>query len=75
LHRASSKMGRYSPRVLIGEKDVFIALRAYIDRSGTSSSHYVSLAAFGAPDDVWLIFERAGPKSSKQPLLPLPTFT
>lgn len=44
--------------MLIGEKDVFIAIRAYIDRSGTPSSGFVCLAAFGAPDDVWARFER-----------------
>jgi Protein of unknown function (DUF3800) len=55
--RAKSKMGRLSPRVLISEKDVFIAIRAYIDRSGTASSGFVCLAAFGAPDDVWARFE------------------
>lgn len=51
-------MGRLSPHALIGEKDGFIAIRAYIDRSGSSSSRFVSLAAFGAPDDVWLRFEK-----------------
>lgn len=51
-------MGRFSPRVLISERDVFIAIRAYIDRSGTASSRFVSLAAFGAPDGVWARFER-----------------
>jgi hypothetical protein len=51
-------MGRLSPHVLIGERDVFIAIRAYIDRSGQSDTHFVSLAAFGAPDDVWARFER-----------------
>lgn len=55
---AVSKMGRLSPRVLIGDKDVFIAIRAYIDRSGASETHFVSLAAFGAPDDVWARFDR-----------------
>jgi hypothetical protein len=51
-------MGSLYPRVLIGDKDVFIAIRAYIDRSGLSESRFVSLAAFGAPDDVWARFER-----------------
>jgi len=58
LRQAASKIGRLSPRVLISEKDVFIALRAYIDRSGQPSSGFVSLAAFGAPDDVWARFEK-----------------
>jgi hypothetical protein len=51
-------MGKFSPRVLIHEKDVFIAIRAYVDRSGQSSSRFVSLAAFGAPDEVWEKFEK-----------------
>lgn len=37
---------------------MFIAVRTYIDRSGKSESRFVSLAAFGAPDDVWARFER-----------------
>ncbi|MHB1021821.1 MAG: DUF3800 domain-containing protein [Acidobacteriaceae bacterium] len=51
-------MGKLSPRVLIGEQDVFMAIRTYIDRSGQAETRFVSLAAFGAPDDVWARFER-----------------
>lgn len=43
--------------MLISKRDWFIAIRAYIDRSGAPESHFVSLAAFGAPDDVWAKFE------------------
>jgi hypothetical protein len=43
--------------LLIGGKDHFLAIRAYIDRSGQASSKFVSLAAFVATDDVWAKFE------------------
>jgi len=51
-------MGQCCPRVLINGRDFFIAIRAYIDRSGTSESGCVSLAAFGATDEVWGRFEK-----------------
>lgn len=55
--RAISRMGLFAPYVLIDGRECFIAIRAYLDRSGLPASRFVSLAAFGAPDDVWAKFE------------------
>jgi hypothetical protein len=65
-------MGQMSPRVLISDKEFFIAIRAYLDRSGAANTGCVSLAAFGAPDDVWARFEKGWYEILKTAPSPIP---
>jgi Protein of unknown function (DUF3800) len=55
---ARSRMGRYIPHVLLSGKETIVAIRAYLDRSGTKQAHYLTLAAFAGPDLAWAEFEQ-----------------
>jgi hypothetical protein len=48
-----SVLGSYSKRVNIGEGDILIALRAYLDSSGKLENNWMTLAAIAATDEIW----------------------
>jgi hypothetical protein len=53
----ASQIGRYCARVNLGEHDLLITLRAYLDSSGKLENDYITLAAFAANDEMWKKFE------------------
>jgi hypothetical protein len=60
---APSRIGQYAGRVNLGEESLLIALRAYLDSSGTmAAGKFITLAALVAKDDMWKEFETAWEK-------------
>jgi hypothetical protein len=56
---AHSALGAHSERVNIGEDDILIALRAYLDSSGKLEDHWMTLAAAASTDVIWGELEKA----------------
>jgi Protein of unknown function (DUF3800) len=55
--RAKSQIGKCAGSVRLGEGELLIALRAYLDSSGKLDSDSITLAALAANDDMWNEFE------------------
>lgn len=56
---ASSRIGKCSAHLNLSGREVFIAVRAYLDGSGKSHEKRLTLAAFAAPDHTWQQMEAA----------------
>jgi hypothetical protein len=52
-----SRIGSYAARVNLGEDELLIALRAYLDSSGKLNDNWITLAAVAASDGMWGEFE------------------
>ena len=62
MTRALSRIGSCAARVNIGEDELFMALRAYLDSSGkigSKTSNSITLAGLAANDEMWAEFEKA----------------
>jgi hypothetical protein len=57
--QARSQIGKCSGLVNLGEGDLLIALRAYLDSSGKLEDNWITLAAVAATDAIWVELEIA----------------
>jgi len=50
-------LGKYSPSASIGEKDLFVVLKSYFDKSGQEDQGLITIGAVAASDAVWAELE------------------